>query len=167
MAGGSKVYNSLYCILPFVWGERTKVWEFTSTWLSWVIKDTHKKQSSGFFYWGELCSWVTEEEGKLIGPSVSFDLLNSEPPEYINYSKIKFIKKIRDFMDKRELRVGRIFRGWKKSKKVLGVHWTVGEWSTQRHWGWTACLWLAMTWFSHLQSGMIRNLPQSGHQILV
>lgn len=66
--------------------------------------------------------WV-REEGERPAASISFVLLNFK---YINCSKIKSIKKIRDFMNKIESRLDRIFRGWKESRKVLGVHFTMG-----------------------------------------
>lgn len=48
---------------------------------------------SSFLQERELCSWVTEEGGRLSASSVPSPLLNFDPLGYINYSKIKSIKK--------------------------------------------------------------------------
>lgn len=46
---------------------------------------------SRFLRGGKLCSWVTEERGRLSASSVPSALLNFELLGYINYSKIKSI----------------------------------------------------------------------------
>lgn len=82
-----------------------------------------RSRPNGVCQGGAQCMWV-RKEGERLAASIPFVLLNFK---YINYSNIKSIKKIRDFMNKIELRLDRIFRGWKESRKVLGVHLTVGR----------------------------------------
>ena len=144
----------------------------------------HRRNSPcGFFQGRELCSWMREETGRLIGPSIPLVLSNFEPPEYIysknniNYSKIKSFK-ISEISRTRQNWGWVGFLGDEESQKVLSVHLPLGPaaqgWWKQRRRDWTDHFSLAVTLVKllnsslsilHLWSGMVRVLTSPGHWI--